>query len=129
MKQVVVQTLGSRAIHGHVGHGQHFQQEAHSLVLVRGRAEQTLCVQHDEAQARLIRCPHPDGAGSRRGRRSERFLALKQHVVERVRFAIAGVAEDREHLDSFCRAAAQFPDEVTSIFHLGMSQTQGEGCR
>ena len=99
LEQVVVESLGACPVHDHVRDGEHFEQQAETLVLVAGRAEQTLSVEDERVCMRVVGAPHAHRARFLFGRGGEYVTAVEESVVERVRFSVARVAKDGHAFD------------------------------
>lgn len=100
----------------------HLEQQPRAPVLIEPRAtQQALCVQADRTQPWVERCPHAYGAGVLLGRRPEHLLAPEKGVVERVRLAVAGIAEDGHHLDTCQRRTTQATGKLLRRTNLQMS--------
>lgn len=70
------------------------------------RTKQTLCVNDHDSMDGVQSCPNPHGAGLLCGGRLKHFPSEKEGVVQGVRFALPGVAEDGDHLEELIWAAA-----------------------
>ena len=81
-----------------IGDGQHLQQQPSPSVIVIGQTEQSLRVDGDHLALPIVRTPDANRTTVLGGRSAEHLLALVEGEVERVRFALAGVAKDGDHL-------------------------------
>lgn len=110
-EHVAVQPFGARPEHNHIGHSQHFEQQPHAQIVGVRVAQQALRVQTEDAQLRLMGGPHAHRARLLGRGCAKDLLAAEQRVVHCVRLAVAGVAEDRHHLQFGVGRAPELLDE------------------
>ena len=118
LEEVVVEAIGVRAVDDEVRDGEDLEQETGPLALLGAVAQQALRVDHDHFVNGVERRPHADRAGLLRGGGLEHLLAREERVVQRVGFALAGVAKDGHHFQQTVPLAAQFLHKRRFILYL-----------
>lgn len=112
-KHVPVQPLRARPVNDYVRDGQDLEQKSSSGVLVISYAQETLGVEADDIEAGIEGSPDSEGTGGLLVGGLEDLGATEEGLIEGVALAIAGVAEDRDHLDlEVLGCAAQLMGEL-----------------
>ena len=99
LKHVVGQLRRSSSVNDHVADGEDFQQQTIANVIVRRQTESTFGVEDERAAGWVQGAPHAHRARTRGDRSGKNFFASEKHLIQRKRFAVAGVAEDGNRLN------------------------------